>query len=335
MKRIFSSLLVFVLLFSTFVLPFAQSAKADAKTYDKVVLRGDAASLDWSSDNHPLEYDAAAGVWKSQPIPLEGGKALEYKFVMDNNWMAGDNLTFMPPQTGDYIFSFHPNDERSVDVQLDFTKFTGKLTLKVHLPQGTPDWATPSIGSSLNGFNYSITPLSKNADGSWGVTLAGNEGVNLQYLYSLGDQKFTENIDGKRTVAFTKDGTIYEDTVSNWNAVPVAVNVNHNYDFSPKIPTNIDDVTINVTVTHFNSVNAGAIYYTTDGSFPSGGRGRKRRGPRRVHHWPAPHRAIPARPGRRCAGPAAAICRSGSRGRGRTTAGFCRRVLHRPRPRRR
>jgi type I pullulanase len=273
MKRIFSSLLAFVLLFSTLMLPFAQSVKADNKTYNKVVLRGDAATLDWSSDNHPLEWDSASGLWKSGSIHLEGGKALQYKFVMDDNWMAGDNLNFMPPQTGDYIFVFHPDSERTVDVNLDFSKFTGKLTLKVNLPQGTPEWATPTIGSTLNGFNYSVTPLTKNADGTWGVTLAGNDGQEMQYRYALGDQKFSEAIDSNRSVHFTADGQTYEDIVSSWTGVPVAVDVNNNYNYLPKMPTSSDDVTVNVTVKHYSSVNAGAIYYTSDGSFPSGSRG--------------------------------------------------------------
>jgi type I pullulanase len=273
MRRIFSSLLAFVLLFSAFVLPFAQHAKAADKMYDKVVLRGNANSLDWSSDNHPLIYDPTQGNWKSQPISLQGGKEVEYKFVMNDQWMAGENLKFTPPQTGDYIFVFHQDQERTVDVKLDFSKFTGTLTLKVSLPPGTSDRAIPTIGSTLNGFNYSITPLTKGADGKWTVTLAGNAGDEIQYLYSLGDQKLLEKADAKRKAVFTADGKVYEDTVAAWKAVPIAKDVNNNYSYSPVIPTSNDDVTVKVTVQHYDSVDAGAIYYTTDGTFPSGSRG--------------------------------------------------------------
>ncbi|WP_084374906.1 type I pullulanase [Neobacillus soli] len=273
MKRISTMLLAIVLLLSTVMVPFARGVKAADKTYDKVVLRGDAESLDWSSDNHPLTYDAAAGVWKSKPIPLQGGKKVEYKFVMNDQWMEGENLTITPSQNGDYIFVFHPNQERTVDVQLDLSKFTGKLTLKVTLPAATPSWATPTVGSTLNGFNYSITPLTKNSDGTWSVTLAGNEGDKIQYLYSLGDKKLTEKISTKREASLTKDGKVYEDVVSGWNEVPVAKDVNNNYAYSPSKPTSSDDVTVTVTVKHYGSVDAGAIYYTKDGLFPSGSRG--------------------------------------------------------------
>ncbi|ETI67845.1 pullulanase, type I [Neobacillus vireti LMG 21834] len=273
MKRIFSMLLAFVLLLSTFMVPVAQNVNAADKTYDKVVLRGNAEALDWSSDNHPLTYDANAGAWKSTAIPLQGGKEVEYKFVMNDQWMAGDNLTFTPPQSGDYVFVFHPDQERTVDVKLDFSKFTGKLTLNVALPANTPDWAVPTVGSSLNGFNYSVTPLTKTADGTWSVTLAGNEGEEIEYLYSLGDAKLTEKTAVKRKAVFTKSGKVYQDTVSSWNEIPVAKDVKNNNSYTPVIPTSNDDVTVNVTVKHYGSVDAGAIYYSADGSFPSGGRG--------------------------------------------------------------
>lgn len=273
MKRVYSSLIILVMLFSTIIIPFAHVARAADKTYEKVVLRGNAESLDWNSDDCPLTYDAGSGVWKSSAIPLQGGKEVEYKFVMNNEWMPGENLRFTPPQTGDYIFVFHPDEQRTVDVQLDFSKFTGKLTLMVKLPANTPDWAVPTIGSSLNGFNYTVTPLTKNPDGTWSVSLAGNNGEEIQYLYSLGDAKFTEDREEKRKAVFTNEGKVYEDTVSDWNVVPVAKDVKNNNSYLPELPTSNDDVTISVSVKHYGSVDSGAIYYTTDGSFPSGSRG--------------------------------------------------------------
>ncbi|SFB16729.1 MULTISPECIES: type I pullulanase [unclassified Bacillus (in: firmicutes)] len=273
MRRILSLLLAFVLVISTFSTPLSLQSAAAEKTYEKVVLRGNAETLDWGSDNNPLTYDETEGNWKTSPISLQGGKEVEYKFVMDGNWMSGENLRFTPPQTGDYIFVFYPENERKVDVRLDFSKFTGKLTLDVTLPAGTPEWITPTIGSSLNGFNYAVTPLTKTADGKWTVTLAGNENESIEYLYSLGDAKFTENRTEKRKATFTKEGTVYQDSVEKWSGVPVAKDVKHDYSISPAVPSSNDEVEVKVTVKHYGTVDAGAVYFTTDGKLPKGARG--------------------------------------------------------------
>nr|8JN0_A Chain A, Alpha-amylase [Alkalihalophilus pseudofirmus] len=86
------------------------------QVYDKVVLRGES-PLRWDGENHPLTFDESEGLWKSEPVTLSGGIQFEYKFVMDNEWLAGDNLRFQVPQTGDYVFYFDPSDQRKVDVR--------------------------------------------------------------------------------------------------------------------------------------------------------------------------------------------------------------------------
>lgn len=280
MKKYTSLLLALVLFFTTFVVPFAQPVKAADKKYETVVLRGDAPSFgaNWSGDHNPLAWDAEEQVWKSRPYQLEGGKKVEYKFVMDGNWMEGSNLVFTPGQTGDYIFVFHPEQERTVDVRNDLSKFTGSLTLEAILPEGTPEWAIPTIGSSLNGFNYTVTPMAKTAEGKWRVTLAGNEGQTVEYFYALGDQKYKENRTEKRTAVFVKGGKIYTDAVSSWMAVPVAKAVQHDYAFSPALPASNDDVKITVTAKHYGSVTKGALYYTTDGTKPIGALGKAENG---------------------------------------------------------
>lgn len=278
MKRIFSSLLALVLLFTTFVVPFAQSAEAAVPTYDNVVLRGNASTLDWASNNNPLEFIGEEGVWKSKPINLPGGKEVEYKFVMNGNWMEGENLRFTPPQTGDYIFVFHPGEERKVDVRLDLTKFTGSLTLEVTLPEGTPDWAVPTVGSTLNDFNYSVTPMMKTAEGKWQIELAGNAGEEIEYQYALGDAKHTEVKSEKRKAVFVEGGKVYSDEIAGWKSLPVAKNVSHNFAFSPAVPGITDNVKVTVTVQHYGSVKDGALYFTTDGSKPAGVRGKAENG---------------------------------------------------------
>ncbi|OCA91315.1 type I pullulanase [Bacillus sp. FJAT-27225] len=275
MKRYISSLLAVVLLFSTFVVPFARFVEAAEKTYDTVVLRGDAPSFSehWSGDNDPLTWSAEEQVWKSRAYQLEGGKKVEYKFVMNGNWMSGDNLVFTPPQTGNYVFVFHPEQERTVDVRIDLSNFTGSMTLEVTLPEGTPEWATPTLGSSLNGFNYSVTSLTKVDGHKWKIDLAGKEGDTVEYLYALGDAKYVEKREQKRTATFSAGGKVYSDTVTEWKAVPVAKDVNHNFAFSPALPTSEDNVIVKVSVKHFGNVTKGALYFTTDGTKPLGALG--------------------------------------------------------------
>lgn len=278
MKRLFTSFLAFALLFPSGVAPYAHSANAAAPSYQKVVLRGNAANLDWSSDNNSLQFAEEEGVWKSAPISLPGGKEVEYKFVMDGNWMEGENLRFTPPQSGDYVFIFHPSEERKVDVQMDLSQFTGSLTLEVILPEGTPEWIVPTVGSTLNDFNYTVTSLTNTGDRQWRIELAGNEGEEIEYLFALGDGKYLEDAPEKRKAAFIKGGVVYKDIVSGWKAVPVAKSVTHNFAISPEIPASKDTVTASVTVKHFGAVTKGALYYTTDGSKPKGARGKAANG---------------------------------------------------------
>ncbi|TCN24519.1 type I pullulanase [Mesobacillus foraminis] len=273
MRRLFSSILAFALLFPASAAPYGLAANTQTASYQKVVLRGNAAGLDWSSDNNPLQFAEEEGVWKSAPVHLQGGKEVEYKFVMDGNWLEGENLRFTPPQTGAYIFIFHPGDQRKVNVQIDLSQFTGSLKLEVTLPEETPEWAIPTIGSTLNDFNYAVTALRKTGDMKWEIELAGNSGEEIEYLYALGDGQYQESAQAKRKAAFKEGGMVYSDIVADWKAVPVAKSVTHNFTISPEIPSSKDDVTASVTVKHYGSVSKGAIYYTTDGSRPEGARG--------------------------------------------------------------
>ncbi|MBP3951581.1 pullulanase [Bacillus sp. YZJH907-2] len=267
--------MVFTLIFSLFVQPIAQIADAaeGEQVYDSVVLRGSADSLDWSSDNNPLVYDTEEKRWISEPISLQGGEAVEFKFVMDGTWLEGENLTFTPPQDGEYYFFFDPSNERAVDVRFDSTKYSGRLTLEVTLPEETPGWITPTVASSLNGFNYTVTPMNKTEDGKWRIELAGEAGDTITYLYALGDKKFAEAVSDNRQAEFTAEGTLYEDTVVEWKAIPVAKNVSHDFQYAPSIPSSADEVTITTTVQHYGPITNGGIYYTIDGSSPEGQRG--------------------------------------------------------------
>ncbi|WP_082235240.1 alpha-amylase family glycosyl hydrolase [Halobacillus massiliensis] len=265
--------LVAVLFFTTFVQPIAQiESKADEQTYDNVVLRGSAESLDWGSNNNPLTYDSESKKWVSSPISLEGGKTVEFKYVYDGNWMPGANLTFTPPQDGDYIFSFYPEDERKVDVQLADTS-SGSLTLHLTVPENTPDWAVPTLASNLNKFNYTVSPLTKLEDGSYEIEVRGEAGESLEYIYSLGGESYKELIEAPREAVFTEDNKIYYDEVSAWENMPVAKRITHNFNHTPYTPTKHDEPKLSVTVEHYGPVDQGAVYYTTDGSSPDGKRG--------------------------------------------------------------
>ncbi|WP_245308174.1 pullulanase [Halalkalibacter urbisdiaboli] len=276
MNRFLSLITAFVLIFLPFMQTFAcvVQAEANEQTYETVVLRGSgSAALDWGSNDNPLTYDNTENKWVSEGIPLTGGQKVEYKFVMDDNWMEGSNLVFTPPQSGHYFFVFHPENERTVDVRLNLDDFTGSLTLEVELPPETPDWITPTVASSLNHFNYTVTPMQKGEGGKWRVELAGDVGEEITYRYALGDKKYAELIPENRKASFEENGKLYEDVVSKWEAIPVAKNVSHDFDFKPHIPSSTDDVTITTTVEHYGPITDGGIYFTVDGSSPHGNRG--------------------------------------------------------------
>ncbi|WP_062514298.1 glycoside hydrolase family 13 protein [Halobacillus sp. KGW1] len=269
------SLISFVgiaLLFLLFAQPFAQKADAAETTYDKVVLRGSAESLDWGSDNHPLAYDAEKQLWESAPVELKGGKTVEYKFVYDGKWMEGSNLTFTPSQDGKYIFTFHPDKERTVDIRLADTH-SGSVTLNLSVPEETPDWAIPTVASSKNGFNYTVSPMEKTGDGIYTLRVVGDASEELTYFYSLSGEAYKEDRTDPRTVTLREDGDNVYDKVDKWLTIPVAQSVRHDFNHAPYTPNKKDVVQVEVEVQHFGPIDAGAVYYTTDGSIPDGKRG--------------------------------------------------------------
>ncbi|WP_254434191.1 glycoside hydrolase family 13 protein [Halobacillus sp. Marseille-Q1614] len=265
--------IVVVLFLMTFVQPIAQiESNADEQTYDTVVLRGSADSLDWGSNNNPLTYDEENKYWASAPITLEGGKTVEFKYVYDGNWMPGANLTFTPPQDGDYIFTFYPDEERRVDVQLADTS-SGSLTLNLTVPKNTPGWVVPTLASNLNSFDYKVSPLTKVAEGIYEIEVRGEAGDRLEYVYSLGGESYKEVIDAPREATFTEDNQVYNDKVSEWENIPVAHQVTHNFNHTPYTPDKHDEPKVTVTVEHYGPIDEGAVYFTTDGSSPEGKRG--------------------------------------------------------------
>ncbi|MCP3027980.1 alpha-amylase family glycosyl hydrolase [Halobacillus sp. A5] len=271
---------IFAVGFLFFLFVFAQplalnTVNADESSYDSVVLRGNADSIDWSSNNNPLTYDQ--GKWISEPIALEGGKAVEFKYVYDGTWMEGSNLEFTPPQDGDYIFTFDPEDERNVDVKLADTT-SGSLTLHLKVPEDTPDWVTPAVASNQNNFNYSASPMEKAGEDHYQLDVRGEAGETLEYMYSLGGHSYKEKIDTNRKAVFTEDNKTYEDEVKAWETVPVAQNVSHSFNHDPYTPDQQDKTTIEVSVEHFGPIDEGAVYYTTDGSIPSGKRAEAENG---------------------------------------------------------
>ncbi len=256
----------------TLAQPAAAQWSGDDGGYESVVLRGSVAPLKWDGNDNPLFFDQEEGVWISEPINLPGGQKVEYKFVYDGEWMSGDNLEFTTPQAGTYQFVFHPEDERHVEVR-PATEYDGELTLRVELPEGTPDWVVPTVASNMNNFNYSVTRMSKVEDGLYSITLKGPAEDELKYRYGLGDSNYQETRAERRTAVFTVEGNVVEDTVEAWTGIPIANNVSHSFNHSPFIPSENDDVTINVEVEHNGPITDGGIYYTIDGVSPKGARG--------------------------------------------------------------
>ncbi len=263
-------LLLFLLVFVQSVAQVAVSA--DESSYDSVVIRGNAESLDWSSNNNPLTYNEDEGKWRTDPIELKGGKMIEFKYVYDGTWMEGSNLEFTPPQDGDYVFTFDPDNERSIDVKLADTS-SGSLTLNLKVPEETPDWVTPTVASNKNDFNYSVSPMKKVDGDTFQLEVRGEAGDTLEYVYSLGGKSYKEEINSNREAVFTKDNKVYKDVAAGWETIPVAEEVYHDFNYEPYTPDQHDNVTLKVTVKHYGPIDEGAVYYTTDGSSPDGKRG--------------------------------------------------------------
>ncbi|GAB6100141.1 hypothetical protein JCM16358_20200 [Halanaerocella petrolearia] len=265
--------LLITLLITMSAFTYAQAEKK----YETVVLRGSLAPLDWSSNNNPLTYNQSTGTWQSQPISLKGGETLQFKYVYNGNWMPGNNLKFTPARDGKYVFTFYPKQERKVDVQL-VSNYQGKAILEVTVPDETPDWATLTLGTNLNDFNYKLTKLKQKDKQVWTIELTGKPGKKITYRYALGDKRYTERKADPRQAAFTKEDKVYQDQITAWESIPVAKNVSHSFNHQPSIPDNKDQVKIKATVKHYGNVDTGAIYYTTDGSAPAGKRGKIQNG---------------------------------------------------------
>ncbi|WP_066157341.1 alpha-amylase family glycosyl hydrolase [Halalkalibacter krulwichiae] len=276
MKRfsvLFLSMILLLIMFApTFVQPVHGQWSGDADRYDSVVLRGSVDPLRWDGNDHSLLFNEEEGVWITEPISFVGGQKVEYKFVYDGEWMPGANLEYTIPQTGDYQFVFHPDEERLIDVR-PATAYDGQVTLRVSVPEETPDWAALTVASSMNSFNYEVTRMTMEEDGLYSITLRGPAGEELRYRYGLGDAKYQEVRDHHRTVTFTEEENIVEDTVAAWTGIPIASNVNHDFHHSPFIPNEKDDVTVTVEVEHYGPITDGSIYFTTDGASPQGARG--------------------------------------------------------------
>ena len=276
MKRLSMVFLCLLLLLSTFVPTFAQVGfaqwSAEDGGYENVVLRGSVAPLIWDGYDHPLVFDESEGAWVSEPINLPGGQNVEYKFVYDSEWMPGENLEFTTAQAGEYQFVFYPQDERRVDVR-PAVDYDGELTLQLELPEGTPDWVVVTVASNLNNFTYTTTEMTKAENGLYSLTVEGNPGETFEYRYGLGDILYQEMNPSNRSAVFSETGTLIEDKVEGWTGIPIATNVVHDFNHSPFIPTENDDVVISVEIEHHGPITHGAIYFTTDGASPDGARG--------------------------------------------------------------
>ncbi|AGB42005.1 glycosidase [Halobacteroides halobius DSM 5150] len=272
-RKKFTIVVLVTLLIMVSTFSFAQVKKR----YQTVVLRGSLAPLDWSSNDNPLTYNQSTKTWQSNPIQLTGGKTLQFKYVYDDQWMPGGNLKFTPPQSGKYVFKFHPQKERKVDVQL-VSQYQGQATLQVTVPSETPQWTNLTLGSSLNNFNYTITKLKRKKNRVWTIKLSGKPGEKFTYQYALNDKKYLETRKRLRQATFTKENKVYTDRVVAWEKIPVAKSVTHDFSYQPSIPNSKEEVQIRVTVKHYGNIDTGGIYYTTDGSAPVGKRGTVKNG---------------------------------------------------------
>lgn len=240
--------------------------------YQQVVLQGSLVPLDWSSSNHSLTWSESHECWISDPIYLRGGRTLQFRYVYDGRRMSGANLRFTPPRDGHYQFYFHPSNERRIDVRLA-DEFTGRLTLRLSLPEAPP-WLVPTVGASFNNFNYSVLSLKPLDNGVFELEIAGNPGEKIEYYYTLGGLRFREETDKPRTAVFDVNNPTYVDEVTKWQAVPIAESVTHRHNHEPFIPAPGESITIEVEVRHEHLVDSGGIYYTTDGAAPLGQRGK-------------------------------------------------------------
>ncbi|QKS70657.1 S-layer homology domain-containing protein [Paenalkalicoccus suaedae] len=282
-RKLGSLVMAVVLLVSTFlvaVTPVAANTGTPSfaqPSFEEVVVRGSEAPLRWDGEDHPLTYDEINEVWVSAPITFQGGVTIEYKFVRDGNWMDGDNLTFTTPQSGDYEFVFHPTNERQVEVR-PATEYDGSITLQLELSDATPNWVVPTVASSLNRFNYDISPMERIEDGLFELTIAGPAGEEIEYRYGLGSSRFQELSEERRSAVFSEEGTVVTDQVDAWTGLPVASNVVHNYQHEPYVVSPGEEVEITVTVDHFGPITNGAAYVTVDGTRPDGARGAVQNG---------------------------------------------------------
>ena len=149
----------------------------------------------WTPAARPMT-DEGDGIW-SYTETLEAGYALEYKFVLGNDWSFGDEgMGGQPcaaPGTTNRALTV-PAEETVLPAvcwnscnPCDFQAATSEITFQVDMSLETIDFENGgvSLAGSFNGFGKE--PMVDQGDGLYSVTLSLEQGTVIQYKFRNGD----------------------------------------------------------------------------------------------------------------------------------------------------
>jgi len=148
----------------------------------------------WTPSERPMT-DEGGGIW-SYTETIASGYALEYKFVLGNDWPFGDEnvggLSCAAPGTSNRSLITPAADEVLPAVcwnscnECAFVAPTTDVTFQVDMSLQTIDFDNggPGISGSFNDFSFE--PLTDQGDGIYATTITLDEGTTAQYKFRNG-----------------------------------------------------------------------------------------------------------------------------------------------------
>lgn len=183
----------------------------------------DSVTIGWEAASAPdlLRYEVLRGTSAAGPFERVG-VTVEPSFV-DEAVAKGASFVYVVRAQDTSFNRSAPSEPVSATVEQRGVQ----VTFRVTAPTNTPKDAQLYIAGDFQGWSPGTTPMTKDADGTWSITLPFAEGATPQYKYTRGSWDAVEKGSGceeikNRTITttFGTDGTmLVEDAPAKWRDI--------------------------------------------------------------------------------------------------------------------